>query len=74
MASKEGNLERRAAGAGKAVDVNRLGRDKGKKLPEKEDQKKIKQNRDKKEKGRKEQSQYEEKRQKKRAVHLFESP
>jgi hypothetical protein len=54
--------------------MNGFNRDKRKELAEKEDQKEIKQNREKKEQGRKEQTQYKEKRQKKRSVHIFESP
>ncbi len=47
----EGNLERWAAGAREIGDMNGFYRNKGEEAPEKEDQKKIKQNREKEKQG-----------------------
>jgi hypothetical protein len=54
----EGNLERRASGAGEIVEMNGFNWDKRKKLPKKVDQEKVKQDREKEKQWRKEESQY----------------
>ena len=56
-----GNLKRWASGAGKIGEMNRFGWDKRKEPPEKEYQKKVKQNREEEKQRRKEKSQNEEK-------------